>query len=123
MSSITDEILAVESQRQFAFSVGDIETLGELMADDLVHVHTNGRCEDKREFINHFRGIKRRIERPDLTVRVYGDIAVVTGPMTNRTEQPNGLPKVAHLYVTQVLRRGDEGWKFVSFHASPLVGG
>lgn len=121
MSSETEEILKIEKARQAALAGGDMSALQSLMADDLLHIHANGRCQDKAEFVDYFSGMSRRVERGDLAVRIWGDTAVVTGPLTNITPQPDGSEKVVCLYATQVLRRDADGWKFVSFHASPLA--
>jgi hypothetical protein len=52
-------------------------------------------------------------------IRIYGDTAIMTGRQVNH-ERINGEPLIVKLFVTQVARRIDGRWKFVSMHATRL---
>jgi hypothetical protein len=52
-------------------------------------------------------------------IRIYGDTAVMTGPQVNH-ELINGEPQTVKLFVTQVARRADGRWKFVSIQATRI---
>ena len=53
-------------------------------------------------------------------MRVIGDVAVVTGPITNRMRAPGGGELSLSGEVTQVLRRTGSGeWTFISFQMTP----
>ncbi|CAG9271625.1 nuclear transport factor 2 family protein [Paraburkholderia unamae] len=112
-------ILALEQRRQAALVAVDLDALDELFADDLVHVHSTGLVHDKAALLRH---IERKrgfiaIERGPLALRVDGDIAVMTGPLTNRMRAPHGEGEIAmHAFVTQVLRRRSGRWQFTNFH-------
>ncbi|MEH3036436.1 MAG: nuclear transport factor 2 family protein [Sphingomonas adhaesiva] len=112
----TAAILAAEDRRRAATVAGDIATLDALFADDLVHIHSNALVHDKAGILAHI-GARRAfvaIERGPLRVRRYGDVAVLTGRLTNHLTTPDG-PRVLDGMATQVLRREDGAWRFVNF--------
>lgn len=53
--------------------------------------------------------------RGPLAVRVYGDVAVMSGNLLNRISCPAQPERVLDTFVTQVVRKVDGQWKFVSF--------
>ena len=115
-------VLEAERRRQAALVVVDLAELDTLFADDLTHIHNTGLVHDKAQLLRH---IDRKrafisVTRGPLNVRLYGDIAVMAGPMTNRmrSKDENG-EIVLEGFVTQVLRRSEEGWKFINFQLTP----
>ena len=77
-----DEILTLEDQRIEAMTNGDVETLEEILADDLIYTHTTARLDTKASFIGAVKTGKsnyKSVERKDVEVRYFGDTAVVTG--------------------------------------------
>lgn len=109
-------IIDAENRRRQALVASDITELSALFEDDLVHVHGSGRVHDKAgllDFVTHEARFLA-VERGPLNVRIWGDMAVVTGTMTN-TMVMNGVEARISGMATQVLRRGAAGWRFVSF--------
>ena len=47
-----DEILALENRRIEAMLKGDVQTLEEILADDLIYTHTTARLDNKASFID-----------------------------------------------------------------------
>lgn len=121
--ALRDEILAAETHRQQALIAKDLDALAELFDESLVHVHAPGEVHTKALLLEHVatRGVYLEITRGELEVRVIGDeVAVVTGPITNRMKAPGGGERTLSGEVTQVLRRTDDGrWVFVSFQMTP----
>jgi len=116
------EILAVEDRRIAALLAVDLATLADLYDDTLVHIHAPGLVHTKAQLLEHVATRKAYlgIEREDLTVRVLGDVAVVTGRIVNRLASPDGSERLLAGPVTQVLRRcDDDAWRFVSFQMTP----
>lgn len=120
------EILAVEERRQAALVAVDLATLAELFDDSLVHIHAAGIRHTKAMLLEHTE-VRRpylEITRGDLEVRVFGEVAVMTGELTNRMRAPGGGERTLSGWVTQVLRRSDDGaWRFVSFQMTPISEG
>ena len=113
------DVLRAEERRRAALVAVDMATLDALFADDLIHVHSTGLIHDKAQLLRHIEANRAflAIERGDLAVRLYGDIAIMTGPMTNRMRRGSDGTALLDGTVTQVLRRqGGEAWRFVSFH-------
>jgi hypothetical protein len=80
--AIQQEIRALEDRRYQAMVSADASTLEELLGDGLVYTHAHAGVETKAEFIEAVTSRKagyQRIERPQETIQIYGDTAVVTG--------------------------------------------
>jgi ketosteroid isomerase-like protein len=116
------EILAVEARRQQALLEVDVAALADLYDDSLIHTHAPGLTHDKAQLLAHVasRAPYRGATRGDLTIRVIGDVAIVTGRLTNRLGSPDGSERTVAGQVIQVLRRCEDGaWRFVSFQMTP----
>jgi len=83
-----------------------------------VHIHSNGTVHDKPTLLHHIesRGGAVRVERGPLNVRIMGDVAVIVGPITNHMPSPDGQTTQMFGVVTQVVRRDESGWRFISSH-------
>lgn len=106
-----------ERRRQAALISVDLTTLDALFADDLMHIHSTGLVHSKSELLQH---IERRrafisIERGPLQVRIDGSIAIMTGQQISRMRSPKGDEVLMDGFVTQVLRRSNDGWRFANF--------
>lgn len=116
------ELLAVERRRQQALIDVDLDTLDELFDDTLVHIHAPGLTHNKAQLLEHTatRRAYLGITRGELVVRLIGDVAVITGPITNRLRTADGGERTLAGVATQVLRRAENGdWRFVSFQMTP----
>lgn len=116
------ELLAVEERRRQALIDGDIAALDELFEDSLVHIHAPGLVHDKAHLLEHVAARRAYLDmwRGELNMRVSGDIAIVTGELTNRMRAPGGGERTLAGPVTQVLHRGADGqWRYVSFQMTP----
>lgn len=119
------EIREAERLRCDCLMRGNVERLGALMADDLVHVHGNGHIDDK---IGYLDGVANKfrfsdVERQDLRIRVYGTVAVVTGRLTQTvvvraTDERHAIKAVT----TQTWNHVDGGWLQSTCHNAFLPG-
>lgn len=118
------EIRVQEARRCAALAADDMDTLAELMCDDLVHVHTTGIVHNKSQLLEHAGRFLRFFEvlRGDLNIRVLADgVAVMTGPMTNIVGRRAENEKIeVHAFVTQVWVKREGAWRAASFHAVKL---
>jgi len=115
-------LLAVEGRRREALIDGDLAALDELFEDSLVHIHAPGLVHDKAHLLEHVAARRAYLDmwRGELDMRVSGDIAIVTGELTNRMRASGGGERTLAGPVTQVLHRGDDGqWRYVSFQMTP----
>jgi len=116
------EILAVEERRQRALLDVDVAVLDDLFDETLVYTHTPGLTHDKAQLLEHVatRAPYKGATRGELTIRVIGDVAIMTGRLVNRLGSPDGSERTVAGQVIQVLRRcEDGGWRFVSFQMTP----
>ncbi len=118
LATARQELLALEHQRCIAIGTADVAVLEKLLADDYVHVHGTAKVDDKTGFIAGIKQRPRVTERGELTIRVYGDTAVITGEQINRMQTPQG-ERIVSNYVTQVALKTRNGWRYVSFQLTP----
>ena len=116
------EVALLEEHRRAALAAGDIEALGELIADDYVHVHATALVHDKAASLNHVRKSPRTVAPRSPKIRVYGDFAILTGEMVNIVPGAGSAePTRTRLYATQIARKSGGKWKFVSFHTTRIA--
>lgn len=118
---LRETLLARERARCDALVAGDRAALAELLADDLIHIHTTGQVHGKAQLLDHATGFLEFVDvvRGPLEIRVLGpDAAVMVGPMTN-TVRPRGSDErhKVRAFVTQVWVRAPAGWQISCFHA------
>jgi hypothetical protein len=112
-----DQVLHAEQLRCRALEAGDTASLGQLLATGYRHVHGNGEVERRDEYLSRLgRGGYRRIERSELAVEVYGELATISG-LSVTTVQP--APEVPRRRITgralQVWLHEDRCWRQVAF--------
>jgi Domain of unknown function (DUF4440) len=89
-------------------------TLERLLADDYTHTDIMGQFQTRDEWLAQVRSHPvAQLDFEDVTVRVYGDVAVVTGRNIYRPGTPFGLP----LRFTEVLTRQGGDWRRSAFQA------
>src|SRR5712691_4132505 len=84
-SSVEEQIKKMEKDRAAAVVKADVATLEGLTSDDYIFINANGQVSNKAETMNNIKtGVIKLTsnEVSDMTVRVYGDTAVVTGKST-----------------------------------------
>lgn len=120
-----EDLLGAESRRCAAIVAADIDGLSDLLADNLVHVHTTGLIDDRDSYLAGIRDRLevRSVERGVIQVRRFGEAAVMTGALTNtvrrRADGPDAAWTVLPSFVTQVwVRQPATGWRMASYHAS-----
>ena len=117
------QIRELESRRHKAVVELDIPTLDAIFADDLIHVHSTGLVHTKGQLLEHLarkRGFIS-VERGELTVRLEGSIAIVTGAIRNRMRIPGGTgEQTMHGFVTQVVRCMNGEWRFTNFQLTVI---
>ncbi|MCC2548711.1 nuclear transport factor 2 family protein [Hymenobacter sp. BT175] len=113
------EVETLERQRFEAQVKKDYALLDKLFADDLVYTHSNGKQNNKTEYLQSIREGKSQYDKIDveaLNVRAYhdGKTAVVNGTITiTLPNKPDGSPNVAHLKYVVVQVKNKKGWQVV----------
>jgi hypothetical protein len=110
---VVDAVLAAEAERCRATSEQDWTALGALLHDTLTHTHMNGRVDSKPALLENVKRRPRTVRRGPLSVRMFGDAAVMTGPQYLDL----GAGEVEN-QATQTWINIDGRWVLVAFHAS-----
>jgi ketosteroid isomerase-like protein len=121
--AVIAEINAVEQDRIRALLAADWAGLETLLAEDLVHFHANGVMDGKQSYIE---SVSTKldflnIERPSLNIRLFGDVAIVTGPL-NQTVRIKGPGTVVEMQgvATQTWVNQSGRWLQNTYHAGRI---
>src|SRR5919112_1246180 len=115
----TKEVEALERKRFEAQVTKDYAFLEKAFADDLVYTHSNGKQNNKTEYIQSIRDGKSQYDKIDvetLNVRAYNDgkTVVVNGTiLITLPNKPDGTPNLAHLKYVVVQVKNKQGWQVV----------
>lgn len=118
-----DALFEREAARGRALVERDFDALAQLMADDLLHIHSTGVVHNKAAYLDYVRGPLAflSVERQDLKVKMLGDAAVMTGTMTNVMQPPGpAAPVTVESHVVQIWVRGAADWQLSVFQATRL---
>ena len=113
------EVEVLERQRFEAQVKKDYTILEKVFADDLVYTHSNGKQNNKTEYIQSIRegkSVYDKIDVENMNVRAYngGMTAVVNGQITiYQPNKPDGSPNIAHLKYVTVQIKNPQGWQVV----------
>jgi hypothetical protein len=114
------EVEKLERERFNAQVSKDFTLLEKVFADDLVYTHSNGKQNDKTEYLQSIRDGKSvydKIDVENINVRAYngGTAAAVNGQIViYQPNKPDGTPNVAHIkYVTMQIKDPKKGWQVV----------
>ena len=101
----------------------DLTRLDRILADDLTYTHSSGDTDDKQQFLEALRSGKRKyesIEFHEVTVRSYGNTAVITSRAEVRVRSGDRelqlRPRFLHVYVK---RRGS--WRLVAHQSTNVA--
>ena len=119
-TATTGDVRDVERARFRAMTDNNLDELSKFLADDLVYMHTNGDVESKSQFLERLRSgaLRYRSIQPfDVTVRTYGDIAVVTGRSKMAVTSAGADRDFEILYTAVYATRGGR-WQLVSWQST-----
>lgn len=118
-----NSILELESARCRALVDKDLGALSDLVDDSLIHIHATGKVDSKQEYLQLVESALNflTVSRDDLRVRVHGEVAVLTGRLTQHIEFCNtGERLKMAVFATQIWLRRDDTWRQISFQATHL---
>jgi len=115
-AGVVTQLATLEFERCRAISEQDWPALERLLAEDMTHTHMTGRVEDKPTFMDGIKGRPRLVERGEIKIRVYGNIAVMNGRQFNTTSDRRMEMEVLQVW----RRRNGVDWQEVAFQASAV---
>jgi ketosteroid isomerase-like protein len=105
----------VEALRK-ALLTADKAKLEQLAADQISYGHSDGRVQNKAEFINGVmtrKAVVKSIDFPELTVAVVGDAAIARHIYTSESET-DGKPNSVKIGALQVWQKQGGNWKLLA---------
>ena len=126
-ASGTDEgpkaLLAINSSWNSLRLESDVEALERLLCDDWLLTHSDGRVQDKADYLRELSSRTRAnqvIENQDMEVRLHGDTAVVTGTSVQAGTR-NGQPWSGRFRFTRTWVLRDGNWRMLASHSSRIA--
>lgn len=107
-------LLDLERQRCAAIGAADGDALRALLTPDYTHVHMTAKIDDADGHIEAIVARPRGVERGPITVRLYGDAAVLIGEQTNIVGDQRSTGVAQQLAVRQ-----DGRWRFAAMQLTP----
>lgn len=101
----------------------DVAGLDKLLADDWLLTHSDGRVQDKKDYLQELSSRTRSnqaIENEDVSIRHYGGTAVMTGTSV-QAGTSNGLPWSGRFRYTRVWILREGRWQMVASHSSRIA--
>lgn len=118
--SATAEVEEAERRRCAAIGERDHAALSDALSDGLRYVHSTGVTEDKEAYITtSIGGEPRSVHRGELDVRLFSDVAVVTGDYVVRIESG----RVVEATGLQVWVRDAGRWRLLVHQGTPKPNG
>src|SRR5690349_5649471 len=115
------DIHALEKQWNDARAHADIATLDKMLDDGWTVTHANGTTDTKAKYLADLKSGARTfsgdVTESDVTVRFYGDTAVVAGSSESSVTL-NGQRQGGSLHFTRVYVKRNGVWKMVVSHAT-----
>jgi uncharacterized protein (TIGR02246 family) len=124
-TAITDakaeqEIRSVEDKRREALLRGDTTTLDQIFADDYTVVNQFGQVRTKAQMMSELKSGTLKYEsivEEDVSTRVYGDAAVLSGRLTSKHEgRESTQARFTRVYVKRQGR-----WQAVAFQTTRIA--
>ena len=115
-------VTEIEKRFNAALLKKDAVILDELLADDIVHIGFEGQFAGKGEYLAFFkRDIwqYRKYEPSNETVKVVGNVAVVTGRV-DRTIVINNVVTTGGFAFTHVWSRTGDRWRMISSQVTTI---
>jgi ketosteroid isomerase-like protein len=121
-AQVEDSVRAVEMSRRQALLAADTVALSRMLAPDFIEISRLGtlrtRADNIRDIASgalHLTSIKY----DSLNVRVYGDVAVLTG-IADNTGTMHGFPFAGKIRYSRTFVRRDGRWQAVLMQQTPM---
>lgn len=122
VTAVTRDLTQIEQQLATSWKSGDCDAWGAMVAADWSVIHITGAVITKPQAMQMCRAPQAPIETltiDELSVRPFGDAAVVTGRTIVTTASVNS--ETVKLRFTDVFVRRDNRWQIVASHATRLA--
>lgn len=118
-----EAVRAADAARIKAFMAADRTALQSLLGEDLTYAHSSGRLDGKAAIIDAITSGKTQyhsIAPEDVAVRLYGDVAVLTGRAAVNVTNDGQLLDLKLRFISVYVKR-DGRWQFVAWQSTRLT--
>ncbi len=115
-----EQVRATQAARFQAMLNADVAALNNVLADDLVYAHTTGTIDSKSSMIDNIGSGAidyELIEPTDVRIRLYDDVAVVTGSANMQVSVGDQIHQVFIRFIEVYVARDDQ-WQLVSWQST-----
>ena len=112
------QIEEVERRREEALVRRDMKALDQIYDDDYTLITTSGEVQSKAQLLQRLESaelVVKSMQRSQVKLRVYGDVAVQTSLDSFRMQDPD-MPPSGQKWVTRVYVRRSSGWRLAHVH-------
>lgn len=116
-------IESIEKQRFAAMEKKDIPFLENVLADDLVYIHSNALTETKADFLSSIKTGKivyEKMEVEEMQVRKYRKNTAIVNGIVHVQVQLNGKPADLRLRYTNVYIKQNGKWKMETWQSTKI---
>ena len=121
--SLTEEsVRAAELSRAQALLQADTAALSRMVADEFIEISRLGQVRTKADNIRDIASGDLKltsVKYDELTVRLYGDVAVLMG-IADNTGTARGVPFSGKVRYSRIFIRRDDRWQAVAMQQTPL---
>lgn len=117
-----DQIKKMETDRAAAVVKGDWAKLDKETSDDYTLINVNGQMASKSQMLDGFKSGQNKLTTDDVSemnVRIYGDVAVVTGKATVKGTM-GGKDVDGQAMFTRVYVKKAGGWQSVALEQTAI---
>jgi ketosteroid isomerase-like protein len=121
---VAGQIRALEDRRYQAVTAGDVATLGELFAADLVYTHSDASADSKQSYLEKLASGYFKygpISHPEHGIVMQGDCALVFADMRGEV-QIGGQLRVLNSRSLAVWVRENGSWALLAFQPTKYPG-
>ena len=122
VAQVEDSVKAAEASRRQALLAADTVALSRLIAPDFLEISRLGTLRTRADNIRDIASGTLHltsINYDSLNVRIYGDVAILTG-IADNTGTMRGFPFAGRIRYTRVFVRRDGRWQAVLMQQTPI---
>jgi hypothetical protein len=115
-----ESVRSAEAQRIQALLAADFAAVDRLLADELTYTHSNAKRDNKAAYLEPFKSGRtryQRLEQSEMSIRLYGETAVMTGRMLSLALVA-GAESRTDLRFTSVWIFRDARWQMAAWHSA-----
>ena len=122
MAGNGETVIALDAKRMAASAAKDIATLEELIADDLIYVHSTARMDTKATLIGAMESgstVYTGMTPSSVVAQDFGDTVVLTG-VCAISVLASGNPRSFSVRFVDVWNKRASGWQMVTWQSTLL---